>query len=106
MFLVNGIKATLRQYNRSDNESVFDDTNYKEIKIKCCSYNADTKINFDIYSTREATGFYQVPRRVDVRVGDQIRLEGKYSDGEFHTIMNVRDEWIFNRVENKIIEVK
>lgn len=106
MFLVNSFKATLRQYNREENNKVFDDTNYKEVTIKCCPYNADAKINFDIYTTREATGFYQVPRWVDVRVGDQIKLLGKYSDNEFHTILDVKDEWIFNRVENKVLAVK
>lgn len=106
MFLVNGFKATLRQYNREEDNSIFDDTNYKEVTIKCCPYDTDTKINFDIYTTREATGFYQVPRWVDVRVGDQIKLLGKYSDNEFHTILDVKDEWIFNRVENKVIVVK
>ena len=106
MFLVSGIKATLRQFNRIDNDSVYDDQNYKETTIKCCPYNVDQAIRFGIYTVPEATGYYQVPRWVDVREGDQIILQGKYSNGIVHTILKVQDEWIFNRVENYIIAVK
>ena len=45
-------------------------------------------------------------RWVDVREGDQIILQGKYSNGIVHTVLKVQDEWIFNRVENYIIAVK
>lgn len=106
MFLVNGIKATLRQFNRSNNDSVYDDQNYKEITIKCCPYDVDQAVRFGIYTVPEATGYYQVPRWVDVREGDQIILQGKYSNGIVHTVLKVQDEWIFNRVENYIIAVK
>ena len=106
MFLVNGIKATLRQFNRSNNDSVYDDQNYKEITIKCCPYDVDQAVRFGIYTVPEATGYYQVPRWVDVREGDQIILQGKYSNGIVHTVLKVQDEWLFNRVENYIIAVK
>ena len=33
MFLVNGMRATLRQFNRTDDDSVFDDQNYKDVPI-------------------------------------------------------------------------
>ena len=39
MFLVNGMKAKLRQFNRNEDNNVFDDQNYKDIYIKCCPYN-------------------------------------------------------------------
>lgn len=106
MFLVNGIKATLRQFNRTSNDNVYDDQNYKEITIKCCPYDVDQAVRFGIYTVPEATGYYQVPRWVDVREGDQIILQGKYSNGIVHTVLKVQDEWIFNRVENYIIAVK
>ena len=35
MFLVNGMKAKLIQFNRSDDDNVFDDENRKEVIIKC-----------------------------------------------------------------------
>ena len=111
MFLVNGMKAKLRQFNRNEDNNVFDDQNYKDIYIKCCPYNADQGINFGIYTVPEATGYYQVPRWVDVREGDQIIfLGGRLKDTRFreqvHTILKVQDEWLFNRVENYIIAVK
>lgn len=106
MFLVNGMRAKLRQFNRNENNEVFDDQNYKEITIKCCPYDCESTIKFGIYTVPEATGYYQVPRQVDVKAGDQIIYLGKYSDGKVHTILKVQDSWLYNRVENKIIVVK
>lgn len=101
MFLVNGMKAKLIQFNRTDNDSIYDDQNKRMITIKCCPYNAEQKINFGVYTHPEATGYYQVARWVDVREGDQIIF-----NGDTHTILKVQDEWLFNRVENKILAVK
>ena len=82
MFLVNGMKATLRQFNRDENNEIFDDTNYKEITIKCCPFYCESAIRFGIYTVPEATGYYQVGRLVDVKVGDQIIYLGKYADNK------------------------
>ena len=101
MFLVNGMKATLRQFNRTDNDNPYDDLNYKETLIKCCPYNVDQTINFGVYTVPEATGYYQVPRWVDVKEGDQLIFNNKV-----HTILKVQDNWIFNRIENYIIAIK
>lgn len=101
MFLVNGIRATLRQFNREENDNVYDDVNYKDIKIKCCPYDCESSIKFGIYTNPEAVGYYQVPRWVDVRVGDQLIF-----NNQNHTILKVEDSWIYNRVENKILVVK
>lgn len=106
MFLVNGMKAKLRQFNRKPNNKLYDDQQYKEITIKCCPYDIDQGIQFGVYSVPEATGYYQVPRWADVREGDQIIFLGKYSDGIVHTILDVQDEWLFNRVENYVLAVK
>lgn len=105
MFLVNGIKCTLRQFNRTNNNSVYDDQNFKEVPIKCCPYNVDQAISFGIYTIPEATGYYQVPRWVDVREGDQIIFK-QHNREIVHTILKVQDEWIFNRIENYILAVK
>lgn len=105
MFVINGIKATLRQFNRKPNTNSYDDQNYQEIQIKCCPYDVDQAIRFGIYTHDEATGYYQIPRTVDIREGDQIVFNTK--NGEVvHTVLKVQDEWIFNRIENYIAAVK
>lgn len=105
MFLVNGIKCTLRQFNRKENENPYDDQNYKDISIKCCPYDVDQVNRFGIYTIPEATGYYQIPRWVDVREGDQIIFKTKTRE-VVHTILKIQDEWIFNRVENYICAVR
>lgn len=108
MFLVNGMRAKLKQYNRHDNDDVFDDTNFKEIYITCCPYNADLQIVFSEDTIRQATGYYQIPNHYDVRVGDQIKFLGyensKYN--KYQTIIDVKEEWYFNRIENFIVAVR
>lgn len=112
MFLVNGQRAKLRQFNRTSNNNVYDDQNYQEIDIKCCPYDISQGIRFGIYTVPEAKGYYQVPRYVDVKQGDQIIFVGRNEnddptfENEVHTILDVQDNWLFNRVENKILAVK
>ena len=108
MFLVNGMKAKLRQFNRDEDNNVFDDQNYQDIPIKCCPYDISQGLRFGIYTHPEATGYYQVPRWVDVKEGDQIIFLGNRGviEERVHTILEVKDEWLFNRVENKILVVK
>lgn len=105
MFLINGIKCTLRQFNRSESNNPYDDQDYKDIQIKCCPYDVDQAVKFGIYTIPEATGYYQIPRTVDVREGDQIIFKTKTRE-VVHTILKIQDEWIFNRVENYIAAVK
>lgn len=101
MFLVNGLKATLIQYNRDDDSSIYDDQNRKSKPIKLCPYNVDDAIKFGIYTIPEATGYFQVPRKTDVAIGDQIVFRNKT-----YTVLKVQESWIFNRIENKILAVK
>lgn len=112
MFLINGMKAKLIQKNRTDETNVFDDENTsKEVIIKVCPYDVEQSISYGVYTIPEATGYYQVPRWVDVREGDQIvllssRVKDKRYREEVHTILKVQDNYLFNRVENYIIAVK
>lgn len=110
MFLVNGMKATLRKYNRNDTNKAYDDQDIQEVTIKCCPYDISQGIAFGLYTVPEAKGYYQVKRDLDVREGDQIVFIGRNTDpsfeGQIHTVLNVQDNWLFNRVENKIIAVK
>ena len=105
MFLINGIKCTLRQFNRNETNNPYDDQDYKDVFIKCCPYDVDQTIVFGTYTVPEATGYYQLPRWVDVREGDQLIFKTKTRE-IVHTVLSVQDEWLFNRIENYIVAVK
>ena len=112
MILVNSQLATLRQFNRTDDNQHFDDQNYKDISIKVVPYDVDDLIRFGIYTIPEAKGFFMVNRNVDVRKGDQIIFKGKFLNKNIElvdkklTVIEVKDSWIFNRLENQIVIVK
>lgn len=112
MILVNSQLATLRQFNRTDDNQYFDDQNYKDISIKVVPYDVDDLIRFGIYTIPEAKGFFMVNRNVDVRKGDQIIFKGKFLNKNIElvdkklTVIEVKDSWIFNRLENQIVIVK
>ena len=112
MILVNSQKALLRKFNRKENNDYFDDKNYTEEIIKAVPYGVDQAIRFGIYTVPEAKGFYVVNRDVDVREGDQIIFIGKFLNQDIDlteqtlTVLEVKDAWIFNRIENKIAIVK
>lgn len=101
MFLVNGMKATLIQYNRSNDNSIYDDEDKTEKTIKICPYNVDNDINFGTYTTPEATGYFITKRNYDVKEGDQLTFQNKT-----YTILRVMDGWQFNRIENYVLAVK
>ena len=111
MILVNSQKAILRQFNRDEEESYFDDQNYKDVVIKVVPYKVEQAIRFGIYTIPEARGYYLVNRNVDIKEGDQIMFIGKFinkrsQDNKIHTVLKVEDEWTFNRVEYKMAIVK
>ena len=101
MFLVNGIKATLIQYNRNNEDSIYDDEDQTTTTIKICPYNIDNDINFGTYTTPEATGYFITKRQYDVKEGDQIEFQNKT-----YTILRVMDGWQFNRIENYVLAVR
>ena len=100
MILTNLIKAKLYQYNRGTSD-VYDDEDINEVDIKICPYNADTKIRFGVYTNQEDAGYYIVKGNVDIKEGDQVEF-----NGERHTVMTVKDNWIFNKVVNMTILIK
>jgi len=111
MFLVNGMKASLIKHNRIvEDENYYDDKNYETVTIKVCPYNTNQGVRFGVYTHPEASGYYIVNRTVDVREGDQIIfINGRQNPAiknKTHSILKVSDNWIYNRVENKIIAVK
>lgn len=101
MFLVNGHKAKLIQFNRNGKSLAYDDEDKQSIEIKIIPYNADDSINFGTYSVPEATGYFMIRRNVDVKEGDQIEYNNR-----IYTILKVAEKWIYNRIEYKLVYVK
>lgn len=101
MYNVNGMNATLIQCNRTDSDSIYDDQDKKEVEIVVCPYNVDMAIRYGINTIPEATGYFIIKSKVDVREGDQI----KFADDIF-TILQVQDNWIWNKLANISIAVK
>lgn len=101
MYNVNGMSAKLIQYNRNDSESIYDDQDKKEIDIVVCPYNVDMSERVGIYTTPEATGYFIIKNNVDVREGDQLIFMN-----DTFTILEVKDNWIWNKLANISIAVK
>lgn len=101
MMLANGKRAILRQFNRDDDNEIYDDESYKDKDIKIVPYKMDDTIKFGISSYSEATGFFQIDRRIDVLEGDQVIFQNKK-----YTVLKLADSWLFGRIENKIAYVK
>lgn len=100
MFLTNGMKATLIQYNRNSSQ-YYDDEDKQSQNIKVIPYNVDDAIRFGIYTVPEATGYFIVRRNTDIKEGDQIVWRNKT-----YTVLRVADSWIYNRIENLEVAVK
>ena len=101
MFLVNGHKAKLIQFNRNGKSLAYDDEDKQSIDIKIIPYNVDDSINFGTYSVPEATGYFMIRRNVDVKEGDQIEYNNR-----IYTILKVAEKWIYNRIEYQMVFVK
>lgn len=102
MYNVNGKVATLVQFNRTnDDENIYDDQDTKELDIIVCPYNVDQAVRFGIYTIPEATGYFIIKSKVDVREGDQLIF-----NNEKYTILKVQDNWIWNKIANISIAVK
>ena len=101
MFLMNGHKAKLIQYNRNGSSLAYDDEDKQEIDIKVIPYNADEKVNFGTYTEPGGTGYFMIRRNVDVKEGDQIKIGNKT-----FTIIEWGDKWLFNRIEYKVVHVR
>ena len=100
MFNVNGIEATLIQNNRNES-SVYDDDDKQELTIKVCPYNADISVRFGIDTVPEAKGYFIVKGNTPVKEGDQLIVGNRT-----FSIIDVKDNWIWNKVANIILAVK
>lgn len=100
MFLTNGMNAQLIKYNR-DNTGVYDDEYTTTEDIVICPYNQDIRVAFGVYTIPEAEGYFIVKRATDIKEGDQIVFNGNTL-----TVLKVKDNWIWNRIENYTVAVK
>lgn len=100
MFNVNGFQAILIKNNRNES-SYFDDQDKSEQKIVVCPYNVDQAVRFGIYTVPEAKGYFILKNTVDVREGDQLKIGGRT-----YSILDVQDNWIWNKIANFIVAVK
>lgn len=100
MFNVNGMKATLIQNNRGES-SVYDDQDKRQVSIKVCPYNVDQAVRFGVYTVPEAKGYFIVKNKVDVREGDEVILKGRK-----YVVLEVQDNWIWNKIANIGLLVK
>lgn len=101
MILTNLLPAKLYQYNRNVDNNPYDDEDITEINIKICPYNEDLKERLGVYTHPEATGYFIVKGNVDIQIGDVVEFRG-----EKHTVLEVKDNWIWNKIENITIAVK
>lgn len=100
MFLTNAMKGTLTQYNRGVS-GVYDDEDKKTIPCQLCPYNQDIRVAFGTYSVPEAKGYFILKVNVNVKEGDQITF-----NGNTYTIIEVKDNWLWNHIENYTVAVK
>ena len=103
MYITNGLDATLIKYNRGleENTGVWDDEYTLEEDIVLCPYNQDVSVGFGTYTVPEAKGYFIVKNNVDVKEGDQVIF-----NGDTYTIIDVKDNWIWNKIVNYTIAVK
>ena len=101
MFLTTGMKATLIQNNRSNENNPYDDQDKKSVDIVVCPYNVDQAVRFGVYTVPEAKGYFIVKNTVDVKEGDQLVF-----NNITYSILDVQDSWIWNKIANYIIAVK
>lgn len=100
MYNVNGMSAILIQNNRGESE-YYDDDDKRQVKIKVCPYNADISVRFGTYTIPEAKGYFIVKSKTPVKEGDQLLFEGRT-----FSIIDVKDNWIWNKLANIVIAVK
>lgn len=100
MYITNGLNATLVKYNRKGT-GVWDDEYTESENIVICPYNQDVSVGFGVYTVPEAKGYFIVKNDADVKEGDQVIF-----NNETYTIIDVKDNWIWNKIANYTIAVK
>ena len=81
---------------------VYDDEDIEEaITIDVIPYNVDQAIQYGIYTVPEATGYFIVRSKVDIREGDMIIFHDRQ-----YSILAIQDNWVFNKIESIEVAVK
>lgn len=102
MFNVNGFNATLVQNNRHTTaDDYYDDQDKQEINIKVCPYEGNQAISFGEDTEPQAKGYFITKAGVDVEAGDELII-----DNHRYSIIDVQDEWIWNKVANIVMAIK
>lgn len=102
MYLFNPKKAQLIKKNRSTEDFVYDDEDIQEpIEIDVIPYNVDQAIQYGIYTVPEATGYFIVRSKVDIREGDMIIFQNRE-----YAVLDIQDNWVFNKIESIEVAVK
>lgn len=102
MYLFNPKKAQLIKKNRSTEDFVYDDEDIQEpIEIDVIPYNVDQAIQYGIYTVPEATGYFIVRSKVDIREGDMIIFQNRE-----YSVLDIQDNWVFNKIESIEVAVK
>lgn len=100
MFNVNGMSAKLIQNNRGTS-GIYDDQDKTEVDIKVCPYNVDQAVRFGLYTIPEATGYFIVKPDIDIKEGDEILFQDK-----LYSVLEIQDNWLWNKKANIGIAVK
>lgn len=100
MFNTNGLKAILVQNNRGTS-TYYDDQDKTEIEIKVCPYNHDQLVRFGIDTTDVGKGYFIVKKDTPVEEGDQLIF-----NNHTYSIIEVHDNWLWNKIANIILVVK
>lgn len=102
MYLFNPKKAQLIMKNRSSQDFVYDDEDVSQgTTIDVIPYNVDQAINYGIYTVPEATGYFIIRNKVDIREGDMITFNNRQ-----YSVLKVHDTWVFNKIESIEVAVK
>lgn len=102
MFNVNGIPAVLIQNNRDTSvNTYYDDQDKQEVNIVVCPYNADVSVMFGADTVANAKGYFIVKADTPVKEGDQIII-----GEETFSVIELKDNWIWNKIVNKTLAIK
>lgn len=101
MYIMNPKKAQLIRKNRNT-DYVYDDEDIERtIKIDVIPYNVDQALRYGLYTIPEAKGYFIVRSKADIKEGDMIIFNNRQ-----YAVLEIIDNWIFNKIESIEVIVK